>query len=136
MTIIAQRLQEAINSHDIEVFVSLFDPNYQSEQPVYPDRAFGGSDQVRTNWTNIFSGVPDIHADLLRYGESGDTVWSEWYWSGTRVNGDKFEMAGVILMGVRENRIVWGRLYMNPVVHDSGDINASMRQWTQGSSQE
>ena len=105
MTTIAHRLQAAINSHDIEGFVGLFDPNYQSEQPVYPDRAFGGSDQVRTNWTNIFSGVPDIQADLLRSTESGDTVWSEWYWSGTRLNGDQFEMAGVILMGVRDDHI-------------------------------
>lgn len=39
-------------------------------------------------------------------------------------------------MGVREGHIVWGRLCMNPVIHESGDINASVREWTKGSARE
>jgi hypothetical protein len=31
-----------------------------------PGRAFVGSQQVRRNWAEVFAGVPDFHAELLR----------------------------------------------------------------------
>ena len=40
------RLHEAMNQHDLEAFLSCFDPRYRSEQPGHPDRAFGGVEQV------------------------------------------------------------------------------------------
>ena len=36
------KLRDALNTHDIETFVSCFDENYYSEQPVHPDRTFQG----------------------------------------------------------------------------------------------
>jgi len=61
-----ERLVAAQNAHDIDAFVFCFAPDYTSEQPAHPDRAFVGSDQVRTNWTAMFAGVPDFRADLAR----------------------------------------------------------------------
>lgn len=58
-------LVEAINAHDIDAFVALFAEDYGSRQPAHPDRAFRGRDQVRANWSEVFSGVPDFHADLM-----------------------------------------------------------------------
>lgn len=108
-------LQRAINQHDLDALTACFAPDYQSEFPAHLARAFRGHDQMRANWTQIFGGVPDIQANLIRCAEDGDTVWSEWEWRGTRVDGPPFWQRGVTIQGVREGRIVWARLYMEPV---------------------
>jgi hypothetical protein len=41
-------------------------------------------------------------------------------------------MAGVTLFGVREGRIVWGRLYMETVEEDGEDIDEAVRSMTGG----
>jgi len=110
-----ETLQKAMNQHDINAFVDCIDPGYQSEQPIHPNRAFSGNEQVRKNWTGIFNDIPDNQADLLRFAIDGDVAWTEWHWHGTRVDHTSFEMRGVIIMGVRNGCIVWGRLYMEPV---------------------
>ena len=53
-------------------------------------------------------------------------MWSEWRWSATGLN-----MTGVTLLGVREERIVWGRLYMEPVEEDGEDIDESVQSITE-----
>ena len=63
-----ERLQDAQNSHDLDAFVACFDSDYRSEQPVHPDRAFTGSEQVRRNWAAVFDGVPDLRADWCARG--------------------------------------------------------------------
>ena len=61
-----RQLQNAINLHDLEAFVACVAPDYQSEQPVHPARAFTGRDQVRKNWAGIFASVADLRADVVR----------------------------------------------------------------------
>ena len=36
------RLRDAMNRHDAAAMIELFAPNYRSEQPVHPQRGFGG----------------------------------------------------------------------------------------------
>jgi limonene-1,2-epoxide hydrolase len=117
---VIERLRDAQNAHDLDAFVACFDPGYRSEQPVHPDRAFVGSDQVRTNWAEVFAGVPDFHADLLRSAADGDTGWAEWHWRGTRGDGTQLDMRGVTIFGVRDDRIAWGRLYLETVEAGQG----------------
>ena len=117
---VLERLQQAQNSHDLDAFVACFAPEYQSAQPIHPDRAFQGAEQVRKNWTTIFQDVPDFHAELLRSEVDGDTVWAEWYWFGTKRDGEQFAVRGVTIMGVNADQIMWGRLYMEPVQEPSG----------------
>jgi hypothetical protein len=114
-----ERLQQAQNSHNLEMFVACFAPDYQSTQPIHPDRAFQGAEQVRKNWTNIFQDVPDFHAELLRSSVDGDTVWTEWHWLGTKRDGTPFDVRGVTIMNIQANQILWGRLYMEPVQNPS-----------------
>lgn len=109
------RLRDAMNSHDLEAFLDCFHENYRSEQPVHPGRGFGGRDQVKANWAAIFSGVSDFAADLLSHCQDDGREWSEWRWTGTREDGSILDMAGVIIVGVRDGRIAWGRLYVEPV---------------------
>jgi hypothetical protein len=40
-------------------------------------------------------------------------------------------MAGVTLFGVRDGRIVWGRLYMEPVEEDGEDIDEAVQSITE-----
>ncbi len=124
------RLHDAINRHDLEAFVACFAPDYQSEQPAHPARAFTGSEQVRQNWASFFEAVPDFQAALLRSIEQDDTVWAEWHWRGTRQDGTVLDMRGVTLFGVRDGRFVWGRLYMEEREAAGADIDATMQDLT------
>ena len=118
-----------MNAHDVDAFVSLFAGDYDSRQPVHPDRAFQGRDQVRANWSAVFSGVPDFRAELVGEAVEGNTVWSEWRWQGTtHEDGSRLEMAGVVVFGVRGGRIAWARLYVEPVEQGGEGIDAAVRE--------
>ena len=125
---VAVALAEAMNAHDLEAFVSLFAHDYNSEQPVHPDRAFLGRDQVRANWSAVFSGVPDFSAELVATAVRDDTLWSEWRWRGTHKDGSRLDMAGVIVCGVQGGRIAWARLYVEPVESGGEGIDAAVRE--------
>ena len=116
-----------MNAHDIDRLVSLFAPDYDSRQPVHPDRDFVGRDQVRTNWSAVFAGVPDFRAELAATAVEAGTLWSEWRWRGTHEDGTRLDMAGVIICGVQSGAIAWARLYVEPVESGGEGIDAAVR---------
>jgi ketosteroid isomerase-like protein len=124
---VAAALVEAMNAHDIDAFVSLFAPDYDSRQPAHPDRAFVGRDQVRSNWSAVFAGVPDFRAELVAIAVEAETLWSEWHWRGTHEDGSPLDMAGVIVGGVQDGRLAWARLYIEPVESGGEGIDAAVR---------
>ena len=115
--VVLQRLHTAMNQHNLEEFLDCIDTNYQSEQPVHPDRQFSGREQVRKNWSGTFDNIRDFSAEWLRAATDGDRVWTEWDWQGTDSDENPFHMRGVTIFEVRDGRIVSGRLYMEPVEH-------------------
>ena len=127
MSLVVERLNAAMNAHDIEAFVACFHDDYESQQPAHPDRAFTGRDQVRENWSAIFDGVPDFSSELVAAGAVGDTEWSEWRWRGTQSDGTRLDMAGVIVGGVADERLRWARLYVEPVEQGGAGIDAAVR---------
>jgi ketosteroid isomerase-like protein len=127
---LVRRLQAAMNDRDIDAFVACFAEDYDSSQPAHPDRAFRGREQVHSNWSAVFRGVPDFHADLVRVDAAGDAVWSEWRWQGTQTTGERLDMAGVIVLGLRDDRIAWARLYVEPVEQEGAGIDAAVRDMT------
>jgi hypothetical protein len=129
---VLERLHRAMNQHDLEAFVACFDPDYTSEQPVHPNRGFGGREQVEKNWTAVFEGIPDFHAELLATAIVGDTLWSEWHWTGTRANEAPLDIRGVTLFGIQNGRIVSGRLYMEETEEAGGDIDETVRRLAEG----
>jgi ketosteroid isomerase-like protein len=129
-SIVVERLNAAMNAHDLEAFLACFQDDYQSEQPAHPDRAFRGREQVRRNWSAVFDGVPDFRSELLRSAADGDTVWCEWHWQGMQSGGTPLDMVGVFVCGVRGGRISWARLYMEPVEQAGGGIEAAVRSMT------
>lgn len=114
------RLFELTNAHDVEGIVSCFASDYMSEQPLHPNRAFVGNEQVRRNWTQILGLVPDLRSRIVRLVSDGDIVWNEFEHSGTRPDGSPHLMRGVNIFGVKDGLIAWGRLYMAPVEDASG----------------
>jgi ketosteroid isomerase-like protein len=126
-----ERLCRAANERDIEAFVSLIHPDYASEQPAHPDRAFGGREQVRENWTAMFSSMPDFTAEIHAVSTTGDTAWTEWVWRG---GSGGLEMRGVTLFTVRDGLIVGGRLYMEPVEQEGAGIRSVVADLTQRAS--
>lgn len=126
------KLRDALNNHDIETFVSCFDENYYSEQPVHPDRTFQGREQVRKNWTSNFEEMPDFLGQLIRYSINNDCVWTEWEWQGTRRDNSKMFMRGIMIIGVQNDKIMWGRLYIEPVEVTGKGIEAAVKEVMHG----
>jgi ketosteroid isomerase-like protein len=125
---VLDRLGAALNEHDLEALVALFAPDYQSEQPLHPDRGFSGAEQVRRNWSGMFGSYPDFKAEQVRAAIQDDTVWTEWDWSGTHTDGSSLRARGVTIIGVRDGQIAWARLYMEPVQEEGSGNDESRAQ--------
>jgi ketosteroid isomerase-like protein len=122
------RLTAAQNAHDLEGMLACFHEDYRSEQPQFPARTFQGVDQVRANWSALLDAIPDFHAEVLRSAFDGDVAFLEIHWTGTKADGTRLEERGVIVMGTRDDRIAWGRLYVGEVEPESADIETVVRR--------
>lgn len=120
---VLERLLAAMNQHDLDAMVSCYAADYLNETPVHPNRGFRGNEQVRSNWTQIFAGVPDLRVDVPRYARDGDRLWTEWDVCGTRRDGADFLIRGVAIFGIADDVIASCRFYLEPVEHSSGDVD-------------
>jgi ketosteroid isomerase-like protein len=127
---VVERLTAAQNRHDLDGMLACFHEDYRSEQPMYPARTFQGADQVRKNWSAMLEHIRDFHSDILRSAVEGDTVFVEVHWTGIKADGGPFEERGVLIMGVRDDRIAWGRLYAEEVQREGADIDAVVDRLT------
>jgi ketosteroid isomerase-like protein len=118
---VVERFMAALNRHDLDAMVECCDPDLRAEQPAHPARNFRGRTQFRANWELIFAMVPDLQADMTRCSADGDIVWVEWCWEGRTADGARFERAGVAIHGVRDGRIAWVRVYMQPILSEAAD---------------
>jgi hypothetical protein len=128
MGTLLERLVEAQNAHDVELFVSCFAIDYRSEQPAHPGREFTGRAQVHDNWSAVFAGVPDFRAELLASCRDDDVEWGEVHWQGHHTDGAVFAMTGVIIATIRDEHIASARLYVEPVEQRDEDIEAAVEQ--------
>jgi ketosteroid isomerase-like protein len=124
---IIERLEAAINAHDVEAIAACFTSDVHNVQPAHPARGFSGREQIWKNWSQILAGVPDLRAELVGCNEAGDRVWAEWAWNGTRHDGARFEMRGVTIQHVRAGQIASVRFYMEPVDRGSIDVTSAIR---------
>jgi len=120
-------LQDATNAHDIEAICGCFAPDYRNETPVHPARSFTGNEQVRRNWTQILTSIPDLAAEVVGSAVSGETVWSEWEHRGTRPDGTAHLMRGVIVFTVNGGVIASARFYLEPVDEGDRDVDAAVQ---------
>jgi len=122
------RLAEAASARDLDALVGCFAADYRNETPAHPARGFTGHGQVRRNWEQIFTLMPDIAARVLRSACDGEVVWSEWEMTGTRGDGTAQRLAGVIIFGVRDGLFSWSRFYLEPVQAGGPDVDQALRQ--------
>ena len=122
VTDIIDRMVVAMNKHDLDGAAGLIHQDYRSEQPAHPSLAFVGRAQMRANWEAMFAGIPDFQAEVRRSVTDGDTTWTEWRWSGSRSDGQPFEMRGVTMFEIRDGQVVAGRLYMEDVDREAVSI--------------
>lgn len=116
---VVEQVFEAQNAHDLDGMLEHIAPDYRSETPTHPARNFTGREHVRENWTTLFDTTPDLETECHRIVEAGDEVWAEIDLTGTQTDGANLEMRGVVIFGVSEDRIEWGRIYLEPVERDS-----------------
>jgi len=122
------RLLAATNAHDLEALVDCFAADYVNETPAHPSRGFHGREQVRRNWAQIFAGVADLRAEVLRRAVDGDLAWVEWDMRGTRRDGSPHAMAGVTVFGVADGRAAWARFYLEPVDQQGDSVDDAVRR--------
>jgi ketosteroid isomerase-like protein len=125
---VSERLRQAMNAHDLEAHLACFQDDYRSEQPAHPARTFTGREQVRENWSTLYESMPDFRAELLRLAVVGDEEWAEWIWQGTKADGTPLEERGVTILGIRDGRIAWGRLYLEETEREGADITETVRR--------
>src|SRR3954454_23508040 len=119
-------LRQAVDAHDLDRVVACFAPDYVNETPTHPGRGFSGREQVRTNWSRIFAGLPDITAEVVRTAVDGTAVWSEWEMRGTRPDGVRQVLRGVVIFEVVDGVATHARFYLEPVDAGEGGVDAAV----------
>src|ERR1700687_5052735 len=122
-----ERLCQATNQHDLEALAACFAFEYRNETPVHPARGFQGRAQVRKNWEQIFASVPDITAEVQGAADA-HPVWPGWQMRGTRLDGSRHLMRGVVIFGVEHGQASWARLYLEPVEDGGGGVDEAVRR--------
>ena len=126
--VLAQRLGDAVNRHDLEALASCFAQDFVNETPMHPARSFNGREQVRKNWAQIFTGVPNLEADMLHSSVEGNFVWTEWEMRGTRRDGVRHLMRGVSIFEVGEGEFTSVRFYLEPVEEGGIGVDAAVKK--------
>jgi hypothetical protein len=65
---------------------------------------------------------------VLRSAESADEAWVEARLEGTQANGARLDEIGVVIFGVRDDKIAWARLYLEEIEANGGDIDATVQK--------
>ena len=125
---VVERLRDVTNAHDLDEIVACFAADYRNETPLHPSRGFVGHEQVRRNWTQIIAAIPDVSTEIVASAGDGDQVWSEWEHRGTRTDGSRHLMRGVIIFGVRSGLIVTARFFLEPVEETGDTVDVAVRR--------
>ena len=121
------RLQRATNDHDLDALVACFASDYENETPAHPERGFGGRDQVRRNWEQIFEFVPDVRAEVVAATTDDAVVWSQWDMRGTRRDGSRHHLVGVIIFELDGDTARRATFFLEPVDASSGSVDDAVR---------
>lgn len=110
-----KRMVVAINEKDLDALVACFDPDYESVQPVHPERSFHGRQRLAENWSWVFQRFDDFEATVLDFAVREDSIWTEWIWHGIDDGDDHVTVRGVMIFTVAGGAFRCGRLYLEPV---------------------
>jgi ketosteroid isomerase-like protein len=108
---VLHRLWQAWNAHDGEAVAACLQADYQSQQPLHPERNFAGREVARQSWDAIFNAIPNFRAELQQYAVNGSQVWTEWRWRGDHTDGPAFSAGGVMIFEIADDHIAAVRAY-------------------------
>ena len=66
---------------------------------------------MHANWEAMFAGIPNFRSEVMRTVDDGNTTWVEWKWTGTRTDGQPFQVRGVALFEVEDGLIPAGCIW-------------------------
>jgi ketosteroid isomerase-like protein len=110
-----ENMRAALDAHDLDAFVEFFRDDYVGERPRHPGARISSREDVRNNWAEVISDVPDLQVDVPAAVQDGDRIWSEWRAYGTSRSGAMLEIRGVIIFGIQDGLVAWSRMYLEPV---------------------
>jgi hypothetical protein len=108
---VVERLVEAINAHDLDALTATFADEFSSLWPAHPARSFSTPEQVRRNWEFVFAQFPQVHISVTNSVTSADEFWGEFHY----LRPGAADLRGVIIIKVRDDKIVQSRFYMEEV---------------------
>lgn len=121
-----EQMRVALDAHDLDAFVEFFHDDYVGERPLYPGTPPSSKADVRGNWAEVLRDVPDLRVEAPAAIEDGNTIWAEWRAYGTARSGAMLEIRGVIIFGIRDGRVAWSRMYLEPVEQEGRAIPGLM----------
>lgn len=103
-----QSFVEAFNAHDVKAIMIHMTEDCVFHASAGPDaegEKFMGQEQVKKAFESVFVTFPDAHWGNPRHFIAEDRGFTEWIFTGTRVDGTKLEVLGCDLFTFREGKI-------------------------------
>ena len=103
-----QSFADAFNAHDIKAIMSHMTADCVFEASAGPDfdgEKFIGQEQVSKAFEKVFATFPDAHWGTPRHFVLGTRGFSEWLFTGTKLDGAKVEVTGCDLFTFQNGKI-------------------------------
>jgi ketosteroid isomerase-like protein len=103
-----QSFADAFNAHDVKAIMSYMTDDCVFEASAGPDvdgEKFTGQQQVKKAFENVFATFPDAHWGNSRHFIAGNRGFSEWIFTGTKIDGTKVEVTGCDLFTFKNGKI-------------------------------
>ena len=103
-----QSFADAFNAHDVNAIMSHMTDDCVFEASAGPDsdgEKFIGQEQVKKAFEDVFATFPDAHWDNARHFIFGNRGFSEWIFTGTKLDGTKVEVTGCDLFTFKDGKI-------------------------------
>ena len=103
-----QSFADAFNAHDINAIMSHMTRDCVFEASAGPDfngEKFQGQQEVKKAFEEVFATFPDAKWNNPRHFISGDRGFTEWIFTGTKIDGTKIEVTGCDLFTFQDGKI-------------------------------
>ena len=103
-----QSFADAFNAHDVLAIMShmTYDCVFEaSAGPDFDGEKFTGQEEVKKAFEDVFATFPDAHWGNPQHFISGNRGFSEWTFTGTKLDGTKVEVTGCDLFTFKNGKI-------------------------------
>lgn len=83
---VVDRLLDSLNRHDVDAFIACFETTTRATNPIVRARPFKAATRYEKTAPHLES-ILDVRGEVIRFAESGDTVWIGLSVRGTRPDG-------------------------------------------------